>query len=51
MDLRAQEEELRALVRKYGRRWWEPWKAELKKFKGEGKEWLDSVAKDSRTNY
>ncbi|TFK80461.1 branched-chain alpha-keto acid dehydrogenase E1-alpha subunit [Polyporus arcularius HHB13444] len=39
-NLRAQEAELRGLVRKYGRSW-EPWKAELKKFKGEGKEWLD----------
>ena len=37
---KAQREELKKLVKKYGRSW-EPWKAELQKFKGEGKEWLD----------
>ena len=37
---KAQREELKKLVKKYGRAW-EPWKAELQKFKGEGKEWLD----------
>ncbi|KAI0712671.1 branched-chain alpha-keto acid dehydrogenase E1-alpha subunit [Earliella scabrosa] len=39
-NLKAQREELKKLVKKYGRSW-EPWKAELQKFKGEGKEWLD----------
>ena len=37
---RSQREEMKRLVQKYGRSW-EPWKAELKKFKGEGKEWMD----------
>lgn len=34
-----QREELKTLLKKYGNSW-EPWKAELKKYKGEGKEFL-----------
>ncbi|KAF7795358.1 hypothetical protein EIP86_006515 [Pleurotus ostreatoroseus] len=37
--LKEQREELRALLKKYGNSW-EPWKNELKKYKGEGKELL-----------
>ena len=37
---REQREELQRLVKKYGKTW-EPWKAELKKHKGEGKEWTE----------
>ena len=36
---KEQKEELGRLLRKYGRTW-EPWRAELKKHKGEGKEFL-----------
>ena len=37
---REQRMELERLVKKYGKTW-EPWKAELKKHKGEGKEWTE----------
>lgn len=41
MDVqKEQREELRQLIRKYGQDW-EPWKNELKKFKGEGKDFLE----------
>jgi len=39
-NLIEQREELKSLLKKYGNVW-EPWKSELKKFKGEGKEFLD----------
>ncbi|KAM5538595.1 hypothetical protein V8D89_007624 [Ganoderma adspersum] len=39
-NLKEQREELGRLIRKYGRTW-EPWRAELKKHKGEGKEFLE----------
>ncbi|TBU23253.1 branched-chain alpha-keto acid dehydrogenase E1-alpha subunit [Dichomitus squalens] len=38
-NLKEQREELRGLIKKYGQTW-EPWKSELKKHKGEGKEFL-----------
>jgi len=37
--IKEQREELASLLRKYGKDW-EPWRSELKKFKGEGKELL-----------
>ena len=37
---KEQKEKLRRLIRKYGRTW-EPWRAELKKHKGEGREWTE----------
>ena len=40
MMQREQREELQRLVKKYGTTW-EPWKAELKKHKGEGREWTE----------
>ncbi|CAL1712485.1 unnamed protein product [Somion occarium] len=36
-NIKEQREELKALLKKYGKDW-EPWRNELKKFKGEGKE-------------
>jgi 2-oxoisovalerate dehydrogenase E1 component alpha subunit len=36
-----QREELKILLKKYGKSW-EPWRSELKKYKGEGKDLLDS---------
>ncbi|TCD70741.1 hypothetical protein EIP91_001770 [Steccherinum ochraceum] len=36
-NIREQREELKALLQKYGKDW-EPWRSELKKHKGEGKE-------------
>ena len=36
---REQKEELRTLLKKYGDVW-EPWRNELKKHKGEGKEFI-----------
>ncbi|KAL4245556.1 Alpha-ketoacid dehydrogenase complex E1 component [Abortiporus biennis] len=39
-NLKEQREELKALLKKYGGDW-EPWKKELKKFKGEGKEFIE----------
>lgn len=36
-----QREELKGLLKKYGNDW-EPWRSELKKYKGEGKELLQS---------
>ena len=38
---KEQREELSGLLKKYGGSW-EPWKAELKKYRGEGKELLDA---------
>ena len=40
MMQREQREGLQRLVKKYGTTW-EPWKAELKKHKGEGREWTE----------
>ena len=37
---KEQREELKGLIKKYGQTW-EPWKSELKKHKGEGKEFLE----------
>lgn len=37
---KEQREELKSLLRKYGSSW-EPWRSELKKYKGEGKELLE----------
>lgn len=34
---KEQREELRELLKKYGKSW-EPWRSELKKYKGEGKD-------------
>ena len=39
---KEQREELKGLIKKYGQTW-EPWKSELKKHKGEGKEYVLSV--------
>ncbi|KAH9939819.1 branched-chain alpha-keto acid dehydrogenase E1-alpha subunit [Amylocystis lapponica] len=39
-NLTEQREELKRLVKKYGQVW-EPWRTELKKYKGEGQEWVD----------
>ncbi|KAI0081613.1 hypothetical protein K474DRAFT_1768528 [Panus rudis PR-1116 ss-1] len=39
-NIKEQRDELKALLKKYGRDW-EPWKNELKKYKGEGKEFFD----------
>ncbi|KAI0769821.1 branched-chain alpha-keto acid dehydrogenase E1-alpha subunit [Fomes fomentarius] len=39
-NLKDQREELKGLLKKYGNSW-EPWKEELKKFKGEGKDFTD----------
>ncbi|KIP09697.1 hypothetical protein PHLGIDRAFT_102443 [Phlebiopsis gigantea 11061_1 CR5-6] len=38
-NIKEQREELKTLLKKYGGSW-EPWKSELKKYKGEGKELL-----------
>ena len=38
---KEQREELSGLLKKYGNTW-EPWKSELKKYRGEGKELLDA---------
>ncbi|EKM51616.1 uncharacterized protein PHACADRAFT_212250 [Phanerochaete carnosa HHB-10118-sp] len=40
-NIKEQREELKALLKKYGNTW-EPWKAELKKYRGEGKELLEA---------
>ncbi|KAH8085403.1 thiamine diphosphate-binding protein [Cristinia sonorae] len=39
-NIKEQREELKALLKKYGKDW-EPWRSELKKHKGEGKELLE----------
>ncbi|OBZ68869.1 2-oxoisovalerate dehydrogenase subunit alpha 2, mitochondrial [Grifola frondosa] len=39
-NIKEQREELKGLLKKYGQAW-EPWRNELKKYKGEGKELLE----------
>ena len=38
---KEQREELKTLLKKYGNTW-EPWRSELKKYRGEGKELIDA---------
>ncbi|KAH9925383.1 branched-chain alpha-keto acid dehydrogenase E1-alpha subunit [Epithele typhae] len=40
--LKEQREELQRLVHKYGRTW-EPWRTQLKRHEGEGREWTEGV--------